>query len=225
MKTALIIAILIISGCAANQNSSLSLGAGLKEVDLGVVFIDSEDNLLAYDDLPQSTYLMFPVIPGGIAGQVLTDSIYALQIPTTSQFELDLASLSDEILPFAVPMFSTNYTKNLAVIPKETRMLRLGTFAYDTQTYEQIGPTGIVAIGPQGVTPVLIVYFDRAARISGSNNEGEVTIEYDVTVSGPGFVFLQAVELTETHVKITVHDSEHPKAISIEYEPVREVSA
>lgn len=225
MKILFTIVLILVTGCVANQDMALSLGSGLQQVELGVVFLDDDDNLLVEDDLPRSAYLTFPVIPGGITGEVLTDSVYTLEVPTSSKFVLDLNSLSESILPFAVPMFSTSYTRNIAVLPKETKMLRLGTFAYNTKTYEQIGATGLVSIGPEGVTSILLVYFDRATKISGANSEGEFTIEYDVSVTGPGFVFLQATELGETHLKVTVHESKQPKAISIEYATVREVSA
>ena len=224
MRLIFIIVVLVLSSCSVNQFNDYALKTGLEKIQLGVIFIDSNKQKITADSLPESTYITFPVIPGGITGQVLTDSMYTVKVLTDSKFSLDLAAISKNILPYAVPMFSTSYNQDVVIIPKETKLLRIGTFAHSTKTYEQIGATGIASVGQNEITQMMLVYFDRPARVSGLNNEEGIKIEYDVMITQPGFVFLQVIEINETHFRITVSDSQEAKVITIEYEQVTNIS-
>jgi len=56
------------------------------------------------------------------------------------------------------------------------------------------------------------------------NNEEGIKIEYDVMITQPGFIFLQVIEINETHFRITASDSQEAKVITIEYEQATNIS-
>ena len=182
MRVLLIVIVYLLSSCSISQYNDYVLKTGLKQLQLGVVFIDSDKKQIEGDYLPDEAYISFPLIPGGISGQVLTDSVYTLRLFTNNKFVLDLAAISKDVLPYAVPMFSTSYNHGVVIVPRETKLLRVGTFAYSVEANDFIGPTGIASLGDEKITQMMLVYFDRPARISGLSNEGDLSIEYDVVI-------------------------------------------
>ncbi len=225
MRFIYLILILQISGCAISEYDRFIADSGLREVELGIVFIDQNKRQIYSEYLPKKAYISFPVIPGGITGNVLTDSMYGAVVSTDRKFLLDLEAIRENTLQFAVPMLTTPYSHNLSIVPKETRLLRLGTFAYDIDTLQQLGPTGLGAVIEDKLIQYVLVYFDRPSKVSGSNFEGDVIVEYDVVVEQAGFVFLEVKEVDEKHLKIIHSESELPKSITVEYGISKEISA
>ena len=150
----------------------------------------------------ESFYLWFPFIGGDLPGDPTTVDFVKPSVRTDYSVSIDLnksraqASRSLEI--------SKLDDRGLTVEPREVRMARLATLALDSDSDEGIATTGWSddATGDS----LVIAYFDRACRISGSLSEGEHQYRFNVTVPEEGYFWLRGRKLTQETSEMVVSE-------------------
>jgi hypothetical protein len=85
--------------------------------------------------------------------------------------------------------FSLSY---LHIEPKEARLARLAPAVLQADGIDPIGTAQW--LDPSSARPLLLVYVDRPARITGQTLARGVTVRYDVSVEVPGYVWIDMRE-------------------------------
>lgn len=160
-------------------------------LEIGAIYTNNDNYVISDSRLPERVFLQFPVIPGALYGDVLTNSTFSTTVEIGKTFELQLDDLAKQATPYATPLLATEANKDLAIAPKDTRLMRIETFAYSTLTGEPIGPTGLSVRNNRQIQQLLLVYVDRPATISGSKQRGTTLVEHDIQISKAGFCWLK----------------------------------
>ena len=144
--------------------------------------------------------LVFPYIVGDFYGPPDTGDFVAPVSRTANGFILDLnrtqAALESELAP-------TDFSlRRLRIEPADARLARLTP---DALQRGGIGPVGRVEWSDAQLhRPLMLVYFDRPARVEGSYVRGGETTRYDIRVAGPGYVWIAGVEASAHDTLYTV---------------------
>ena len=145
--------------------------------------------------LPADGYrLIFPYIVGDFYGPAGTGNFVVPVSGTAGGFTLDLnrtqALLEKELEPAD---FSLRF---LEILPREARIARLAPAALRRN---DIDPVGTVAwLDARSRKPLMLVYIDRPARISGSVTRNGETVRYDIRTVKPDYVWVGG-ERTAAH--------------------------
>ena len=193
-----LLALLVLNGCGLTPQHHES------EFTLGIEYLDEERQGVYRDDLPTQIFVNFPVIPGAIVGAVLTEGQYSTFAYIGKTFTIDSKELLESVEPYATPLLATPYNVDTVVRPQSTKLLRVGTFAYDALSGEFLGATGLTLPGSD-IHQLFLVYFDRPASLTGSFIDGEYAVEYDVHIDHAGFSWLKAVKEESSLLRVTEH--------------------
>lgn len=206
----LMLSVLLTLACSNNayvdSNSTLTFN---------IHYVDENNLVVQREDMPKEVVVLFPVIPGALAGGVLTQSKYQSFVRIGESFEINLNELSANVKQYATPKLSTSFTQNIQVSPEQTKMLRVGTFAYDRASAQFIGPTGIGSTDPN-VIQLLLVYFDRPASFVGSLMEGNAKVDYQVNINNAGFSLLKVEKISSNSILVSVHKYQGDEFITIQ---------
>lgn len=143
---------------------------------------------------PEGGYrLVFPYIVGDFYGPPDTGDFVAPASRTASGFTLDLnrtqAALESELAPAHFSL------RRLEAVPADTRLARLTP---DALQRNGINPVGTVEWSDANAhRPLMLVYFDRPARITGSYLRGGETTRYDIRVVAAGYVWIAGIRVSE----------------------------
>lgn len=214
MRKTLIIFLLLLSGCASLNQSVPYVNNGLDSVHLRVEYVGKSKTNNTH--LPKLVYVEFPLIPGGISGRILTDQKFSSFAEVGDKITIDLSSIGSSIALYATPLLSTPYNTGIKVTPAEAKLVRVGTFAYSGTDGRIIGSTGISAEGLPENNGLMLVYFDRPTRLTGTAEYEGVVVQHEVNVKGAGFVWLISEEISQTEYKISVWDSTEQEVLEIE---------
>lgn len=141
--------------------------------------------------LPSNGYrLVFPYIVGDFYGPPDTGNFVAPVSQSTADFTLDLnrteKSLESELGPTD---FSLRFMK---IAPRDARLARLIPLALQREGIDAVG--SVEWLDAQSRRPVMLVYVDRPAQITGSVTRGGETLRYDIRVAKAGYVWIGAVQ-------------------------------
>lgn len=130
--------------------------------------------------------LIFPYIVGDFYGSPNTGAFVTPVSRTAGSFTLDLnrtqGALESELAPTD---FSLRFLK---IAPADARLARLTPGALQRDGIESVGT--VEWLDAQSRKPLMLVYVDRPAQITGSFTRGGETIRYDIHVAGPGYIWI-----------------------------------
>ena len=130
--------------------------------------------------------LWFPYVTGDLYGQPETGSFYEAAVRPDLTFEIDLNGAHDKVVKSAGrTVFSM---RSLAIAPAEARIARMLPFVMQADGIEPLGETRWIDADTR--QPLMLVYFDRKARIAGSEQSGERTLLYDIWTNEPGYLWV-----------------------------------
>jgi hypothetical protein len=150
---------------------------------------------------PRGSYhLVFPYIAGDLYGPTTTGEFVHPLPDADLRFEMDLNQNHELLLKSLEPTeFSLPYLK---VEPADARLARLAPTAMQTDGIEQIGRTDWVDLSSK--RRVLLVFVDRAARITGRTVANDRPLRYDVRVASPGYVWIERRSDADEDVYVAV---------------------
>lgn len=147
----------------------------------------SSDLQVAQDPQPRSTFrLFFPFIAGDLYGPATTGDFIHPVINADYTFEIDFGRVQQDLTRSLQPTeFSLEYLK---IEPPDARIARLAPLALQPDGIEQVATTDW--IDSRTHERLMLVYFDRPARITGVLVRNDYTIRYNVRASAPGYVWV-----------------------------------
>jgi hypothetical protein len=147
----------------------------------------SPDLQVAREPLPHNAFrLFFPYIAGDLYGPATTgDFIHPLVNPDYS-FEIDFGPVQQDLARSLQPTeFSLDYLK---IDPPDARIARLAPLALQPDGIEQVAVTDWINAATR--ERLMLVYFDRPSRITGSLVRDDYTIRYNVRATAPGYLWI-----------------------------------
>jgi hypothetical protein len=144
--------------------------------------------------------LAFPYITGDLYGSPNTGDFVVPVSRTPDGFTLDLnrtqKALASEL---GAAHFSLSFLK---ISPAEARIARLTPIALQRAGIDPVGT--VEWLDAQSRRALMLVYFDRPARIAGSLTRGGETVRYDILAAKPGYVWVGGIEAGEHETLYTV---------------------
>jgi hypothetical protein len=147
----------------------------------------ASDLQVAREPLPHNAFrLFFPFIAGDLYGSATTgDFIHPVVNPDYS-FEIDFGRIQTDLARSLQPTeFSLDYLK---IEPPNARIARLAPLALQPDGIEQVAVTDWINAATR--ERLMLVYFDRPSRITGSLVRDEYTIRYNVRATAPGYIWI-----------------------------------
>jgi hypothetical protein len=137
----------------------------------------------------------FPYVSGDFYGPPTTGSFHEVSLRPDLSFELDLNKAHGSVVK------SLNRTAfasmpALAIEPPEARIARLLPFVLQANGIEPLGQAEWVDADTK--QRLMLVYFDRKARIVGSQQSEDRTLIYDVWTNEPGYVWVSQTDNKST---------------------------
>jgi hypothetical protein len=130
--------------------------------------------------------LSFPYIAGDLYGSPTTGDFIKPTLNADYTFEMDLNRTQEDLLHSLEPTeFSLDY---LRVEPREARIARLAPLALQPDGIERIASADWV--NPASDEPLMLVYVDRPARITGALTRNGHTIRYNVRAGTAGYIWI-----------------------------------
>jgi hypothetical protein len=130
--------------------------------------------------------LSIPYVIGDLYGAPSTADFVQAEVAPDYSFVMDLNRGHASLLRSLEPTeFSLSY---LHIAPKEARIARLAPAVLQADGIDPIGTAQWV--DPASAWPLLLVYVDRPARITGQTLARGVPVRYDVRVEAAGYVWI-----------------------------------
>jgi hypothetical protein len=130
--------------------------------------------------------LLFPYIAGDIYGPPTTGDFFSGQLDADYRFEINLNRTHESLLASLEPtQFSLSY---LHIEPADARVARLAPMILQADGIDQVGRTDW--FDPDSGRPLLLLYLDRPATISGRAAVGGRPLRYAIRVAAPGYVWV-----------------------------------
>ena len=134
--------------------------------------------------------LVFPYVVGDFYGAPNTGNFVAPVSRSAVGFTLDLnrtqKALESELGPAD---FSLRF---LRIVPHDARLARLAPAALQRNGIDPVGT--VEWLDARSGRPLMLVYVDRPARVTGSVTRAGETIRYDIGVTKPGYVWIGAIQ-------------------------------
>ena len=151
-----------------------------------VVFL-SEDLQTGREPLPLGAFrLWFPYIAGDLYGSPTVADYLQPVIREDYTFEIDLDRGHDGLVASLQPTeFSLPHLK---IDPPDARIARMTPQALEADGIEQVGVAQWV--DASSMEPLMLVYIDRPAAITGSMTTSGGVVRYDVRADAPGYIWI-----------------------------------
>lgn len=187
-----------LTGCAANlshESSQVVTAVPLDSFSTQIEYIDASYQSISSERGSRELLVLFPAVQGGIFGNPGTDLLAKFEGSDEMRFDLPLSSLQLQADALATPLSERWMEAGLQVTPSKARILRVGTFAMNRYTRTMMKAASFV--GEKSRTDYILVYFDRACRISGTISGQGQQFVHEIHVSKPGFYFLKNERVSE----------------------------
>jgi hypothetical protein len=145
------------------------------------------DLQVAREPLPHNAFrLFFPFIAGDLYGSATTGDFIHPVVNADYSFEIDFGRIQPDLARSLQPTeFSLDYLK---IDPPNARIARLAPLALQPDGIEQVAVTDWINAATR--ERLMLVYFDRPSRITGSLVRDEYTIRYNVRATEPGYIWI-----------------------------------
>ena len=148
------------------------------------------DLTTAREPLPLGAFkLSFPYVAGDLQGAPSIADFLRPQINPDYTFVIDLNHTQGDVVRSLQP---TEFAETfLRIDPEDARIARLRPQALKPDSIEPIASTDWV--DARSHEALMLVYFDRAARITGVDTRGSHTIRYNIRAGQAGYVWIGCV--------------------------------
>ena len=183
----------------------------IQAVKFQAVYFDEDQNSISSEYLPETILFKIRLIPGSTFGKVTAPPITSIPVRIGETATLDLEVIRRKVERSAAALTREASSGGLSIVPSETRIARLGTFAYGAESARGMASGFRTERGER----LYVVYFDRPCALTGVRHERGITATYDVKVSTPGFNWLKVAQETPTSIRITLLASPVPVVLGL----------
>jgi hypothetical protein len=140
---------------------------------------------------PRASYrLWFPYVTGDLYGAPGTGDFVNAAVRADGEIDIDLGATERDLVRSLEPTeFSLSYLK---IEPADARIARLAPAALQANGIDPIGTTEWVDLDSRA--SLMLVYADRAARLTGQTNARGTPVSYDIRFPGAGYVWIAGRE-------------------------------
>ena len=140
---------------------------------------------------PSASYrLWFPYVTGDLYGAPGTGDFVNAAVHADGEIDIDLGATERDLVRSLEPTeFSLSYLK---IEPADARIARLAPAALQANGIDPIGTTEWVDLDAR--ESLMLVYADRAARITGHTIARGTPVSYDIRFPGAGYVWIAGRE-------------------------------
>lgn len=166
------------------------------------------------DPLPRNAYrLFFPYIAGDLYGPATTGDFIHPVVHDDLTFEIDFGRVQQDLSRSLEPTeFSLDYLK---IDPPDARIARLAPLALQPDGIEQVATTDWMDASTH--ERLMLVYFDRPARITGVLARDDYTIRYNIRATQPGYIWIARRQTDEGEQMYT--EVEKPASVVLALTP------
>ena len=129
----------------------------------------------------------FSFIPGSIFGSPIDDVLLPVEVDEEARIVVELSEWAELAETYAAPLTEEYFELGLRIQPKDARLLRVGTFAYDLRHESGMGG-GLRELGESGY--IVLVYVDRPSVISGSITLDDTKYTHFIDLPAKGFHYV-----------------------------------
>jgi hypothetical protein len=194
--------LLILSGCSSLSNKeSVSDTVLLSNVNTEIVFLGKDNAPLSATFFPQDIVLFFPPIPGQLFGFPLEKTVYMQRLSHQERkFILPLDEIVGQVQSYATQLNQGPETEGLTIAPAVTKLVRIGSFAYDENTKEAIGNGGFT--DRKSGDSLILVYVDQACKLFGSLIVDADEYHHQIDLPTAGFHWLRVEKTIADHYAV-----------------------
>lgn len=184
----LMIGFAALSGCGSSEQSLAHRPGWQLHAQLVFLTVDLRNERPAP---PRASYrLWFPYVTGDLYGAPGTGDFVNAAIHPDGSIDIDLGATEDDLVRSLEPTeFSLPYLK---IEPASARIARFAPIALQANGIDPIGTTEWVDLDSREA--LLLVYADRAARITGHTIARGTPVSYDIHFPGAGYVWVAGRE-------------------------------
>ncbi|HYK25779.1 MAG TPA: hypothetical protein VEV18_05935, partial [Steroidobacteraceae bacterium] len=155
---------------------------------------------------PRASYrLWFPYVTGDLYGAPGTGDFINATVGANGEIDIDLGATQRDLVRSLEPTeFSLSYLK---IEPAAARIARLAPAALQADGIDPIGRAVWVDLDSR--ESLMLVYADRAARISGHTIARGTSESYDVRFPGAGYVWIAGRESGQAVTYLAVPQPAH----------------
>ena len=164
--------------------------------------------------MPRNAYrLFFPYIAGDLYGPATTGDFIHPVVHDDLTFEIDFGRVQQDLSRSLEPTeFSLDYLK---IDPPDARIARLAPLALQPDGIEQVATTDWMDASTH--ERLMLVYFDRPARITGVLARDDYTIRYNIRATQPGYIWIARRQTDEGEQMYT--EVEKPASVVLALTP------
>lgn len=194
------IVITILQGCSTSR--SLGDSAEYDSFNIHVAHCTYDHEVVESYRPNDEFVLIFPTLPGVISGSPTSDIVqYVATLPNKS-FRLNLPK---KMGTRAKPLSQ----KGLTVEPKETKIIRLGTFHAYPEKDDHIG--GGMFIDSSTGHYYTLVYFSESASLIGEDQYGDIKTTYDIKNAKSGWNWIRSIEVKKDIYEVSLYSEPNSK--------------
>lgn len=191
-----VLAVALLAACATRpQGEEPSVAASLTVVNARVQYLGPDRSVLPGSHFPKDVVIILPYLSGAIFGNPRSKPIFQKRLTGELEFSLVLSDALAEMQAGAATLTREWASRGLSVTPEDTRLARIGTFAFNARTREELGYGGF--IDTTTLDNLILVYVDRACEISGSFKLGEESYRHAIRLPAAGFHWLRVKRLDD----------------------------
>jgi len=196
---------LLLTGCAApmpDQHRPQARAASV--IDTTVEYVGPNNIQLDDSYYPRKVALAFPMVGGAIFGMPGDAAIFVSEPDQSLHLYIDLTENKHEINRTILPLSDEWHQSGLNIEPQDTRIGRLGTFAYSLEDGQQIGAGGFIDKGTR--RNLILLYVDRPCRLTGVLSMEERTYRHELEFAEQGFHWIVVEETSRSSRTLKNHD-------------------
>ncbi|HHL32431.1 MAG TPA: hypothetical protein ENJ41_07570 [Oceanospirillales bacterium] len=184
----------------ANAQCKQHKTQGLTHIDLTLEYVDLNHKPLDFAQISSDLIIRIPYITGSFFGKTENESVFLLKPDSNRKIYLNLLK-KHKLMKKAASKISKKWRDlGLKASPKNTKISRLGTFAYDSSFQSINVLTGIK--DPLTNFNLMLVYVNKKSRITGDVILGDEKYIHDISLPFKGFHWLITSRLSAKVFKI-----------------------
>ncbi len=166
-----------------------------------VRLMDAERNPLPDASFTGEITILFPFLAGTLFGEPEQAAAIRKRVRVGDRLRFDLTALRRPVESAARPWRDDDPNRTLVIVPREARVLRLGSLSLRAD--DELFTEQTVVMDPRTKDTLLLVYVDRACSIRGSVRAGSGTAEHTIEFPGAGFHWVRMRQIGQGRTRLT----------------------